>query len=118
MAVGEGDRAAVAGEDAHLLVRGWRGCSGEDAGCFAGRPDGAQAADGVGELLPPVRGDVAQHGGVVDDQGGTCRRLGGQCRQVSEKVTAVHGGRVAAGCGDRGREPRPAVALPWPDQAG
>jgi len=34
--VGEGDDAAIAGDYAHLFVKGWRGCSGEDAGRFAG----------------------------------------------------------------------------------
>src|SRR5208337_434000 len=118
VAVGEGDGAAIAGDYAHLFVGGWRGCPGEDTGRLAGQPDGAQTAYGAGELLAPVRGDVVQDGRVVDNQGGAAWRLSCQCGQVGEQVTAVHGGRTAAGRGDRGLQPRPAVALPRPDQAG
>jgi len=119
VAVGEGQRrAAAAAEDERPIPEVGERQARHDTGRLVGQPGVGQVADGAGEPLPVLGGDVGQHRGVVDDQGGPGRGLGGQRGQVGEQVTAVDGRRVAAGGGDRGGEPVLAVALPRPHQAG
>jgi len=63
-------------------------------------------------------GDVAQHGGVVDDHGGIGGRPGHHSRQVGEQIALDDGRRCVAGGPDGRREAFGAVPLIRPDQAG
>src|SRR5689334_6014786 len=60
MALGQGDTATVAGQDAGMPVPGGSLRTRDDAGRLAGQPGGAEAADGACELLPLLRGEVPQ----------------------------------------------------------
>src|SRR5580704_18904374 len=119
VAVRDRERAAIAGEDVGegRGPCGHVGRAGDDARRLTGQQDRPKAADGIGEVLALGRRDLVQDRGVPDHQGRVRWCLRGEGRQVSDQVTAMDGWWLAAGRGDRGREPFLPVALTWPDQA-
>jgi Hydantoinase B/oxoprolinase len=118
-AVAATEEGAPDQESKVLPLQSQRAQLGDDAGRFVRDPHHSAASrlfdQSIGERAPPFASDVAEHGGVEDDEGRLWWRLGEQPRQVGHQISPAHLHRARSIQLDRGGESLPPLGVISPD---